>query len=772
MQTLEKNETIADSQAAATFLRDLHVFRRGDQSLSDLLGDIDRILSRKQFVGSDLLIALSQENAEDPLPADDLERIVQRLEHHKRNEPARSQPEAVSAPPVETSSELIEDADPAPADNTEANIVDEPSKDATVAQLKEVATRATSPVVSVVKAAQTFEDDASLQNNADAPIESISAADSDQPEVHEADSGEPETEHQQEALERVTSEEPVVAAIGDIRSDPTPVAPQQQPLQDSPAATSTHTAVPDIASRQPWFASNGYRALAIALGLVLLIGVYQSLAGRGDLESRLIQLEEQNTVLAAGNAEFETVRQQLDEARRELAGTQVVDAEVTRLEGELKLVQQELKQAQEAGAEAAQLASELEGARQDVRDAQSNSQSLGTEIGQLKQQVQRQQEQLESTQQQFAQTRSELTDTRTAFAELQTARSSELSQMGEELQSRDTALQAIRSELTSAEAQIAELRKTASSGADSAANLQVLADKLRGELDRQRQAATRSEQEYLAVRSELTASLEKTQGDAQALRSTLNKRDAELETASDELNATRDKLKVALTQGELYAGEIDTLKQKSAELELRLATQASASSESATALLGERDALLTNLEAANSELKKLQQSLGKRDARIASLRSQVATMARQAAAQVESVETAAQQTAVQVEPTAAVNSVTNSANIVVVEPPEPEISVSANSPAVDELLRRGRELMGLGDLASARLVFEMAAEQGSAEAATAAGNTYDPLYISEAGIQGAFADPTRATRWYQRAIKRGDQSATRHLEALGQWGGN
>ncbi len=89
--------------------------------------------------------------------------------------------------------------------------------------------------------------------------------------------------------------------------------------------------------------------------------------------------------------------------------------------------------------------------------------------------------------------------------------------------------------------------------------------------------------------------------------------------------------------------------------------------------------------------------------------------------------------------------------------------------AANLMITRGEEYLGHGDIASARLFFEQAAEQGAGAALTALGRTYDPRILNELGVLGAFADPETAIRWYERAISAGDEEASQHLKALRAW---
>ena len=84
------------------------------------------------------------------------------------------------------------------------------------------------------------------------------------------------------------------------------------------------------------------------------------------------------------------------------------------------------------------------------------------------------------------------------------------------------------------------------------------------------------------------------------------------------------------------------------------------------------------------------------------------------------------------------------------------------------LLERGDRLLALGDVASARLLYETAAAGGSARGALLAGRTLDPAYLRSLGTRGVAGDPARAAAWYEKAAELGDDSATALLEALGR----
>jgi TPR repeat protein len=85
---------------------------------------------------------------------------------------------------------------------------------------------------------------------------------------------------------------------------------------------------------------------------------------------------------------------------------------------------------------------------------------------------------------------------------------------------------------------------------------------------------------------------------------------------------------------------------------------------------------------------------------------------------------------------------------------------------IEELVSRGGRLLATGDISAARVFFERAAEQGDAAAATAAGKTYDPLYLEEAHVRGIRGDPVAAAKWYRRASAAGDKEADLRMQKL------
>jgi hypothetical protein len=102
----------------------------------------------------------------------------------------------------------------------------------------------------------------------------------------------------------------------------------------------------------------------------------------------------------------------------------------------------------------------------------------------------------------------------------------------------------------------------------------------------------------------------------------------------------------------------------------------------------------------------------------------------------------------------------------------PSFPAAAKGPvagtAAEVALRRGDEAMRLGDIVSARRFYEFAASAGIAAAATAVGQTYDPLYLKSVGVRGVRANPETARGWYEKAARQGDVRAAQLLQLLDQ----
>lgn len=94
------------------------------------------------------------------------------------------------------------------------------------------------------------------------------------------------------------------------------------------------------------------------------------------------------------------------------------------------------------------------------------------------------------------------------------------------------------------------------------------------------------------------------------------------------------------------------------------------------------------------------------------------------------------------------------------ERPQPFTSDTAS------LVARGDTFLGTGDIASARLFYEQAADAGSARAAMFLGLTFDPAFLDRAHARGLHGDVTQAAMWYRRARDLGEPEAVRLLSGL------
>jgi len=75
------------------------------------------------------------------------------------------------------------------------------------------------------------------------------------------------------------------------------------------------------------------------------------------------------------------------------------------------------------------------------------------------------------------------------------------------------------------------------------------------------------------------------------------------------------------------------------------------------------------------------------------------------------------------------------------------------------LIARGDAFLGAGDIASARLFFERAADSGDGRAAMRMAVTYDAAFLERSGLHSLGGDPERAAFWYRRARELGERMA-------------
>ncbi len=89
------------------------------------------------------------------------------------------------------------------------------------------------------------------------------------------------------------------------------------------------------------------------------------------------------------------------------------------------------------------------------------------------------------------------------------------------------------------------------------------------------------------------------------------------------------------------------------------------------------------------------------------------------------------------------------------------------APVIALMLRRGDEHSSIGDIFAARLLYERAAEAGSAQGALRLARTYDAAFLPFSNAP-ALGDPAAAKRWYARAVALGDKEAATRLKAINE----
>jgi hypothetical protein len=82
------------------------------------------------------------------------------------------------------------------------------------------------------------------------------------------------------------------------------------------------------------------------------------------------------------------------------------------------------------------------------------------------------------------------------------------------------------------------------------------------------------------------------------------------------------------------------------------------------------------------------------------------------------------------------------------------------------LLKRAKSLLAIGDITSARLLLERAADAQEAEAALMLAGTYDPQVLGSQDLRSVTPDADAARVWYQKAAQMGSADAKRRLGQL------
>jgi len=97
--------------------------------------------------------------------------------------------------------------------------------------------------------------------------------------------------------------------------------------------------------------------------------------------------------------------------------------------------------------------------------------------------------------------------------------------------------------------------------------------------------------------------------------------------------------------------------------------------------------------------------------------------------------------------------------------PNPAVRV-LDAETIMLLVKQGEQLVEVGDFATARPLFQRAAQADHGQAALALGATYDPTVLGGMRTVGIDADVAKARFWYQKAASLGSAEARRRLDLL------
>lgn len=98
-------------------------------------------------------------------------------------------------------------------------------------------------------------------------------------------------------------------------------------------------------------------------------------------------------------------------------------------------------------------------------------------------------------------------------------------------------------------------------------------------------------------------------------------------------------------------------------------------------------------------------------------------------------------------------------------PPPPDPRPPPPS-AEQVLVERGDEMLRIGQVSAARMLYQRAAESGLALAALKLGDTYDGEFLERRKLLGIKPEPELAAKWYRKAQDMGDLRARDRLQVL------
>ena len=101
-----------------------------------------------------------------------------------------------------------------------------------------------------------------------------------------------------------------------------------------------------------------------------------------------------------------------------------------------------------------------------------------------------------------------------------------------------------------------------------------------------------------------------------------------------------------------------------------------------------------------------------------------------------------------------------------IAPPAAPAARRLDPDELEALLKRARGLLAIGDIASARLLLERAADAQETDAALMLARTYDPEVLGKSDARSVTPDPERARNWYRKAAELGSQHAQQRLAQM------
>jgi hypothetical protein len=110
---------------------------------------------------------------------------------------------------------------------------------------------------------------------------------------------------------------------------------------------------------------------------------------------------------------------------------------------------------------------------------------------------------------------------------------------------------------------------------------------------------------------------------------------------------------------------------------------------------------------------------------------------------------------------------TGAASAVLAQDPSATTRTAQEKAAAAAFASRGDAMLAIKDISAARAFYEYAANAGSARAAMALAETYDPAFLNQLGALGPRPSPAIALDWYRKAAALGDRGADDRLRTLG-----